>query len=343
MMLKAKGILSFVSFSKNVVVQWLVFVWNVDDASWSHLKTCFRDVQWGALAWFWKHDLDVFSVKFCVVVSQFWSFKVFVQEVANFLLGNWQEAQKILITMIVGWDVQWGSVAVEKVFEIGSNVVHAVNNCGWELDRGGFNCDFSVVEDTVVSCGKSTVLVWWVNEMNLDVSWKSTGLALGFVYGLIIFWQNDKELKKLLVNAANFGSCQEIVNTWNDILECELYLISVFSRSKGNNIIILTNTFLSSVTLSGFSDQFVNTKIWLKNTQMRSSLTRKMSLMGLSWRFANIGKLCKVLHIQCTLRGKYILSCCLEFCRTCRKCNQDILRCRRFYLKCDYRTKMLVV
>lgn len=254
MMLKAKSILSFVGFSKNVMVEWLVLVWDVDDTSWGHLQSCLRNVQWRALAWFWKHDLNVFSVKFCIVVSQFGSFEVFVQEVADFFLGNWQKAQKIFITMIVGWDIQRRSMAVEKIFEVGSNVVHAVNDCSWELNSGGFNCDFSVVEDTVVSCGKSTVLVWWVDEVDFDVSWKSAGLALGFVDGLIIFWQNNEKFKELFVNTADFGSCQEIVDTWNDILECELDLICVFSRSKRNDVIILSYTFLSSVVLSGFSD-----------------------------------------------------------------------------------------
>lgn len=88
MVLERQQILPIISRPVDIVIRKLVPVGNLNNILTRNFQTCLWHIKCFALSWFGEHDLNVLTIEFSIVVSEFWSFEVLVEDVAEFGWGD---------------------------------------------------------------------------------------------------------------------------------------------------------------------------------------------------------------------------------------------------------------
>lgn len=118
------------------------------------------------------------SVKLCIVISQFWGFEVLQEETAKFGANCGETAADVLVSFVVGGDVEWRGMAIIKIVEIGVEVGHAVDDETRQLSSCSLNRGLAVVEHSEIGGTEGSWLILLADESDLDVLWEKTELAL---------------------------------------------------------------------------------------------------------------------------------------------------------------------
>lgn len=134
----------------------------------SNLEPCARNTEFGVLAIHGQHSLNLFAVQSHIVIPEFRSLEVVEHECTDLVADGSQTSQQLLISFVVGGHVEWRFVAIVQIRQIGAIVGHAVDHQGWQLARGCFHCDLSIVENCKVGCAHGTVFFVLFDETNLE-------------------------------------------------------------------------------------------------------------------------------------------------------------------------------
>jgi hypothetical protein len=105
----------------------------------------------------------MFSVEFGVIVSQFWSLEMIIHNIADFLSNGGKTTQQIFVSVVISGNIEWRCVTVIQILQIGLNVVHAIDNCCWQLACRSFNCNLAVMKYSKISSAHCPVLAIVLN------------------------------------------------------------------------------------------------------------------------------------------------------------------------------------
>ena len=121
-------------------------------------QTSFRNTEGRVGIGFGENLLDLLSVQFGNVVSEFRGLEVPHHDGTQLGTNCSQTPTQVFIGLVVGGNVEGRSVTIIEVVEVGMNVGHAIYHKTWELHGCSLHCSLSIVKQSKVRGSNGSIL-----------------------------------------------------------------------------------------------------------------------------------------------------------------------------------------